>query len=194
MSSTYPIILVVIVVQMAMNLATLAWVAILKRRVHAAAASPSAPSAPVRKPLLDPEKVVTPELIAEVRQAFQRELEASAKAVGKQAETASYKLLEVELEELHTSLNQLRATTKTTVDTLSKEIDQQKTTIDAQVRESVETEKKALLAKLDAKFADVITAFLIESLGNDIDLGAQSAYIFKMLEASKADILKDLSQ
>jgi hypothetical protein len=39
---------------------------------------------------------------------------------------------------------------------------------------------------------DVVSSYIIESLGNRVDLGAQSAYIFDMLHEHKDEIKRDI--
>ena len=55
------------------------------------------------------------------------------------------------------------------------------------------SEKKAFLAQqIDTRLADAIGSFLTETLGKNIDLGAQSAYLTAMLEAHKDELKQEV--
>jgi hypothetical protein len=51
-------------------------------------------------------------------------------------------------------------------------------------------QKQQLIAALDSRLTDTISAFLTETLGNEVDLGAQAPYLVAMLEERKAELLK----
>lgn len=54
-------------------------------------------------------------------------------------------------------------------------------------------EKQQLLQQIDTKLADAMASFLIESLGHNVDLGAQTAYLTGLLEEHKADFKREVS-
>ena len=51
----------------------------------------------------------------------------------------------------------------------------------------LEAQKAQLIAQIDTKLADSVVAFLVETLQHDVDLGAQTQYLTKMLDEHKAD-------
>ncbi len=57
----------------------------------------------------------------------------------------------------------------------------------------METEKQRLIAQIDTKLSDAVVSFLIETLQHEVDLGAQSAYLTKVLEEHKEDFKKGVS-
>jgi hypothetical protein len=56
----------------------------------------------------------------------------------------------------------------------------------------LESEKKILADKFDAKIGDVVASYISESLGSGVDLGAQMQFILTSLESHKEEIRKDL--
>jgi len=44
------------------------------------------------------------------------------------------------------------------------------------------------MAKFDAKLSDVVSSYLTETLGNDIDLGAQGPYLFPHAGAAQGRV------
>ncbi len=46
--------------------------------------------------------------------------------------------------------------------------------------------------QFNTRLNDVVSSYLTECLGSQVDLGAQSTYIFAALEQHKADIKRDV--
>lgn len=63
----------------------------------------------------------------------------------------------------------------------------------ARLTEEFAAEKQRLAAQLDTKLADAVTAFLVETLGHEVDLGAQSEYLVATLEAHKDELIKGVT-
>lgn len=61
--------------------------------------------------------------------------------------------------------------------------------LEAQLAEDMAAEKERLVAQIDTKLADAVTSFLDETLQHNVDLGAQSAYLLKMLDEHKAELV-----
>jgi hypothetical protein len=53
-------------------------------------------------------------------------------------------------------------------------------------------QKQQLVAALDSRLTDTIGAFLAETLGNEVDLGAQAPYLVAMLEEHKNELLQGI--
>ncbi len=62
------------------------------------------------------------------------------------------------------------------------------------VLQDVVAEKQQLLAQIDAKLADAVGSFLLESLGHNVDLGAQTAYLTAQLEEHKDDFKRSVAE
>jgi F0F1-type ATP synthase membrane subunit b/b' len=76
---------------------------------------------------------------------------------------------------------------------LKSKIDQRRAELEAKLEEEIAAEKQLLIQQLDTKLADAVASFLSETLGHNIDLGAQSAYLTSMLEEHKNDLIKGIS-
>ncbi len=59
--------------------------------------------------------------------------------------------------------------------------------------QEIMAEKQQLLSQIDTKLADAVASFLIETMGHNVDLGAQSAYLTSLLEEHKADFKREVS-
>jgi len=97
-----------------------------------------------------------------------------------------------EFEKYQVSLQALRDQSIEEFSKLQKELDTRRTQLTEHLDKVIQTEGEKRLGALDSRMNDVISSYLIESLGNQVDLGAQSAYIFETLEKHKDEIKKDI--
>ncbi|MBP7760180.1 hypothetical protein KA093_00080 [Candidatus Saccharibacteria bacterium] len=67
------------------------------------------------------------------------------------------------------------------------------TQLEANLTKEMETKKQFLAAQIDTKLADAIGSFLTETLGKNVDLGAQSAYLTAMLDEHKDELKNEVS-
>ncbi len=62
------------------------------------------------------------------------------------------------------------------------------------VQRQLEREKAELIKRLDARFADVLGSYLVDSLGEQVDLGAQQPFLLKTLAENRERLRKDLDE
>ncbi|MFZ1812343.1 MAG: hypothetical protein WAU02_02335 [Candidatus Saccharimonadales bacterium] len=105
-----------------------------------------------------------------------RQTELSAKLEANHAKMAEFQsLLEAELKQAQTKQTQLYNQFET------------------KLQEEMAAKKQFLATQLDTKLADAIGSFLTETLGKNIDLGAQSAYLTTMLEQHKDELKQEVA-
>lgn len=61
--------------------------------------------------------------------------------------------------------------------------------LEAQLEQSIQSQRDALSTKMNEKLNDAVMAFLLETLGHEVDLGAQADYLLATLEANKAELI-----
>lgn len=62
--------------------------------------------------------------------------------------------------------------------------------MEAKMQADIETRRQQLAGKIEAELADILLAFLTDALGTDVDLGAQTASLTRLLEEHKDELLK----
>ena len=143
-------------------------------------------------------------------QAIAQQMEKNIAAVSQQQvqsfnalQTDTLKKMETTSEEFLTQYrNALRTLAEATVEPVNevKDIAEQQR---AQLRAQFESEmkrqeavvaqrQKELMTQFEDKLSDLVASYLTETLGNDIDLGAQAPYLFRMLEEHKAELKREL--
>ncbi len=68
----------------------------------------------------------------------------------------------------------------------------------AELEQKLEAEmqkrREAYVSQLDTKLGDAVAAFLADTLGQNVDLGAQTAYLVSQLEAHKDELIQEVQQ
>lgn len=97
-----------------------------------------------------------------------------------------------EFEKYQVSLQALRDQSIQEFSKLQAELDTRRTQLTEHLDKIIQAEGEKRFAALDERMNDVISSYLIESLGNQVDLGAQSAYIFETLHKHRDEIKRDI--
>jgi hypothetical protein len=71
---------------------------------------------------------------------------------------------------------------------LAEELATRRAELDQKLTAAVEDRRQALVAQIDTKLSDAVISFLFETLGHDVDLGAQVPYIVAQLDAHKDEL------
>lgn len=113
------------------------------------------------------------------------------KIAGNIEETTAAQLAQ-ELEKYQISLEALREQTIHQFSNIQTELDTRREQMLEQLNHNFEKERAARMEQFNARLNDVVASYLAESLGNQVDLGAQTSYILQTLEAHKEDIKRDV--
>lgn len=139
----------------------------------------------LKKAQSDFEKVVSKSV-----EELQGDLSKTASELNEQLEKLGAQVVKTETERYTTMLENLRTQVQTVITTAQSDIDTHQTDLKAKLSEKIDAERKLLVDQIDTKLADAVTSFLAEALQHDIDLGAQTPYMLKMLEEHKAELIK----
>lgn len=201
---TLQLTLIVALIAMALiNAASLTWAFFLDRKLRAK------PVPKVYEVHLDGTKIFSELDLAEVEKKALTELQTATRqaaskiqgaingAVSRVAEHVdemTTTTLNAEFEKYQLSLQALREQSITEFTKLQKELDGQRTQMLTQLQKQVSEEHTKRLEQFNARLSDVVTSYIAESLGDQVDLGAQLPTIVKTLEKHKADIKRDVLQ
>jgi hypothetical protein len=112
-------------------------------------------------------------------------------------------IVDTELKRYKASLEELRQQTETSIGDAAAEVAKHQAELQQALKtrlqqletalaEDMAAEKKRLADQMDAKLAGAVTAFLVETLGHNVDLGAQAQYLTETLEQHKAELIKEI--
>lgn len=201
MDSLQFILVAGLIAMVGINAASLAWAMRLNRELR------SRPAPKVYEVKVDAGKVMAAIDMTTVEELTKKQLNKVANEAGVRfkeslnnaVDSLSVKISDMasntlsgEFEKYQVSLQALRDQSIEEFSKLQKELDNRRTQLTEHLDKVIQTEGEKRLSALDTRMNDVISSYLIESLGNQVDLGAQSAYIFETLEKHKDEIKKDI--
>lgn len=202
--NAYVVLLVIIVALALINFLTLFWVGSLQRKVRtpqpAVASKPSVASPAVNHKVDDAMAEAAAAAKTQLDQAIQQaaktlstDLSATSQKVNHELQELAEKYIRTELEEYHKTVLQFKDTATTSLADIQQTMDEQRQSLTAGLTTELKAERERLLAQFDNRLADVVSAYLIEALGNNADLGAQSQSLFAALEQHKEELKKDIA-
>lgn len=163
-----------------------------KEKPHTPAHTPPLPPA-MRQHLLDQAKTNFEATLNRTATEFGHELTATSTQLNKELEKLGQNIIDDELKRYHASLDQLRQAAETTIKTASADIDTHQADLKTKLQEEMAAEKERLIQQIDTRLADAVMSFLVETLGHDVDLGAQSNYLVKLLDEHKDELKKGVA-
>ena len=143
------------------------------------------------------------ELDRRLGEAYSAEIDRATKTFGTDLAATSTKLteqvsrltttvIEEELEAYQKTLQEVREVAAQAMDQIHATVEKQRVELRHGMEAELAAEKQRLADKFDAKFGDVVSSYISESLGSGVDLGAQMQFILTNLEEHKEEIRKDL--
>lgn len=72
------------------------------------------------------------------------------------------------------------------------DVEEQRMAMTAALQADIDKQKEKLLQMFETNMATIVEHYVLETLGNQFDLKSQLPYILEQMEASKADIVKDM--
>jgi hypothetical protein len=98
-----------------------------------------------------------------------------------------------ELQRYQQDLVKLQEQTQASMGGVSQEVAKHESEVKAKITQELEADKQRLIQQIDTKLADAVGSFLVDALGNNVDLGSQNAYLAQLLEEHKGEFKKEVS-
>jgi F0F1-type ATP synthase membrane subunit b/b' len=118
---------------------------------------------------------------------LQNDLKDTSEQLNKEFEKLKSEITSSETERYKSMLEDLRKHAETAIGDSQTDMVNHQEDLKAKLAEEMAAEQQRLIAQIDTKLADAVVSFLVENLGRDVDLGAQSTYLTKILEEHKDD-------
>jgi hypothetical protein len=131
-------------------------------------------------------------IASEAAQRLQKSLNNSVDQVAADINDRLSTDLLAEFEKYQVSLGALRDQTIEQFSKIQTELDHRRLELIEHLDRQVAAEQEKRLSHFDDRINDVVTSYIAESLGSQVDLGAQTDYILQTLEANKEQIKKDV--
>lgn len=154
------------------------------------------------------EEVLSQEFLNQMRNRAQLELTNTVKSLDQQlqqslgqshqqlmnnVEQQAAQIINGELEQYRQTIADARNSAANVSQETERQLQETQKTIQEKAQAAAREEQKQLIQRLDDKLGDVITHYLLEALGEHVDLGSQKDYILSQLESRKEDIKQDIN-
>lgn len=126
-------------------------------------------------------------------QEMQQALQITYRRLLQNIEKEAAQILNGELEQYRQTIKKADAAAANVTAETERQLAEIRKTVEAESQAAVREEKQKLLRQLDDKLSDIIAGYLLEALGEHVDLGSQKDYIFRQLEENKETIKKDIN-
>ena len=132
------------------------------------------------------------EIVARSAEQLEASLKATIAGLNTKTEEMATQTLSQEFEKYQASFEALREEMLREFNELQKQLDERRVQLGADMESAVRKDREARMDAFNARLADVVSSYIVETLDKGVDLGAQSAYILHTLEQHKEDIKKDV--
>jgi F0F1-type ATP synthase membrane subunit b/b' len=154
------------------------------------------------------EEVLSEEFLNQMRNRAQLELTNTVKSMDQQLqqslgkshqqllnniEQQAAQIINGELEKYQQTIAEARNSAANVSQETEKQLEESQKDIQEKAQAAIGEEKKQLTQRLDEKLGDIITHYLLEALGEHVDLGSQKDYIISGLESRKEEIKRDIN-
>lgn len=126
-------------------------------------------------------------------QNLQQALQRSYEQLLRDIETEAANIINGELEQYRQTLADARTSAANVSKEAEKELREARESIQKEAQNAVAEEKQQLLQRIDTKLSDAIAHYLVEAMGEHVDLGSQKDYILSQLESHKEEIKRDVN-
>lgn len=102
------------------------------------------------------------------------------------------KTLKEEFSKYEQSINDAKQLAIDSIAKTQKAIEEQREILGKQLNEQVASEKERVLSRFEKNMAEIVNHYVLEAIGNQIDLNDQLEFILGELEANKKEIIEDI--
>lgn len=132
------------------------------------------------------------EVVAQSSELFSASLATTIQGITDKTQEMAGMTLTTEFAKYQASLEALREETIQEFSDLQKQLEARRGELTVELEKLVAKDREERVDAFNARIADVVSSYLVEAMDKGIDVGAQSKYIIRTLEAHKEDIKKDI--
>lgn len=133
-------------------------------------------------------------IIGENAMFLQQDLQLTTSQLNDYMKSEITRTLQEEFAKYEQSITDAKQLALESINKTREAIEQQREILGKQLQEQVEAEKSRLIERFEKNMADIVNHYVLDSIGNQIDLTDQLEYIIGDLEANKKAILDDIEK
>lgn len=131
-------------------------------------------------------------IIGENAMFLQQDLRLTTSQLNEFMKTEITKVLKEEFSKYEESINDAKQLAIDSIQKTQSTIEQQRELLTQQLNEQLTAEKSRNLSRFEAHMADIVNHYVLEAVGEQIDLSEQLDFILNQMERNKEAIIKDI--
>jgi len=131
-------------------------------------------------------------IIGENAMFLQQDLRLTTSQLNDFMKTEMTHVLKEEFSKYEESINDAKQLAIDSIQKTQDTIEQQRDLLSAQLTEQLNSEKSRTLARFESRMADVVNHYVLEAVGDQIDMSEQLDFILSQLEDNKEAIMRDI--
>jgi len=131
-------------------------------------------------------------IIGENAMFLQQDLRLTTSQLNDFMKTEMTHVLKEEFSKYEESINDAKQLAIDSIQKTQDTIEQQRDLLSAQLTEQLNSEKSRTLARFEGRMADVVNHYVLEAVGDQIDMSEQLDFILSQLEDNKEAIMRDI--
>lgn len=131
-------------------------------------------------------------IIGENAMFLQQDLRLTTSQLNEFMKTEITKVLKEEFAKYEESINDAKQLAIDSIQKTQSTIEQQRELLTQQLSEQLSTEKSRSLSRFESHMADIVNHYVLEAVGEQIDLSEQLDFILLQMERNKESIIKDI--
>jgi hypothetical protein len=131
-------------------------------------------------------------IIGENAMFLQQDLRLTTSQLNDYMKTEIKRTLQSEFSKYEESINTAKDLALDSITKTQEVIEQQRLVLEKQMTDEAAAEKQRMMNSFERNMADIVNHYILEAIGNEIDLTVQLDYIFGYLEENKQAILEDI--
>lgn len=133
-------------------------------------------------------------IIGENAMFLQQDLRLTTSQLNDFMKTEITKKLQEEFQKYEQSITDAKQLAVESIEKTNQAVEEQRQTLKAQLEQQVAQQEQRLLQRFSEQMADVINHYILQAIGDQIDLSDQLEYILAELETNKQAILADINR
>lgn len=132
-------------------------------------------------------------IIGENAMFLQQDLRLTTSQLNEYLKGEITKKLQEEFSKYQESISDIKEMASDSIVKTQEAIEQQRQAMGQQLAQEVATEKARLIKRFEDNMADIVNHYVLEAVGDQIDLNDQLEYILAQLEENKKNIVEDMT-
>ncbi len=133
-------------------------------------------------------------IIGENAMFLQQDLRQTTTQLNEYMRAEITRTLQIEFKKYEQSINDAKQLALDSIEKTVTTIEQQRLLLESQMQNQSEAQRNQIINRFEAQMADIINHYVMQAIGNQIDLSDQLEFILGELEANKAAIIEDIKR